>query len=199
MYARAHLANPDFVNMDDQFAPDAVTVNGYFGLDGVKPFIDAARESPAGKGLFVLVRNSNESAASVQDLPLADGRKVHEMMASHVASWAAEGGLTGERGYSSIGAVVSTPNAADAAKLRALLPQSILLVPGYGAQGMTAEEIAPLFKSDGSGALVVAGRSVIFAYESMHYIEKFASEWEKCVEQSCKDVIADLQRVVKIG
>ena len=98
-----------------------------------------------------------------------------------------------------LGAVVSIRDAGAAAKLRAIMPQSILLVPGYGAQGLTAADVAPLFKSDGSGAAVVAGRSVIYAYEQPKYMELYTSEWDKCVEHACKDFIADLQNVVRIG
>src|ERR1043165_1178197 len=104
MYARAHLAEPDFSNMEDVLAPDAVTVNGYFGIDGVKPFIDIARTHEQGKGIFVLVRTSNESAADVQDVSLSDGRRFYELMATQVAQWAAESGTTGQRGDLSIGA-----------------------------------------------------------------------------------------------
>ena len=198
MYARAHVAEPDFSNLEDLETPDAVTVNGYFGIDGVKPFIDAAATHPDGRGVFVLVRTSNESAAAIQDAPLQDGRRMHELVAAQVAEWAADAGI-GARGYSSVGAVASCRDAEAAAKLRSLMPQSLLLVPGYGAQGMTARDVAPFFKSDGSGALVVSGRSVIFAYEEPRYIEMYTSEWEKCVEHACRDFVNDLRSVVKIG
>lgn len=196
-YAAAHLVDSEFSNLPDLIAPDAITINGYVGTDGVRPFIQAASEHA--KGVFVLVRTSNESAAELQDLVTADGRKVHEVMAGLVAGWANEPGLVGSRGYSSVGAVVSARDADTARRLRDLMPQSILLVPGYGAQGMSAEQCAPFFKSDGSGAIVAAGRSVIYAYEEPRYLELYASEWKKCVEQACRDFVADLAGVVKIG
>ena len=195
-YAAAHVSDSPFSNLD-YMAPDAVTVNGYFGSDGVRPFIEAARAEA--KGLFVLVRTSNESAAEFQDVPASDGRKIHEIMAGLVAGWAREPGMVGTRGYSSVGAVVSTRDADSARRLRELMPQSIFLVPGYGAQGMTAEQCGPLFKSDGSGAIVAAGRSVIYAYEDPRYVERFTSEWKQCIEQACKDFVVDLGRVAKIG
>jgi orotidine-5'-phosphate decarboxylase len=199
MYARAHLAEPDFANLTDLVAPDAVTVNGYFGIDAVKPFIDLALERRQGKGVFVLTRTSNESAASVQDVALADGRRYYEFMAAQVAQWASESGTFGARGYTSVGAVVSTRDPEAAAKLRAMLPQSLLLVPGYGAQGLGARDVAPFFKSDGSGALIVAGRSVIYAYEDPRYLELYASEWERCVEHACKEFVSELRGVARIG
>lgn len=196
LYARAHLANPDFIGLEELLAPDAVTVNAYFGLDGVKPFLNIAREQ--GKGVFVLVRTSNESAPTIQDVITEDGRKLHEIVAAQVAEWAARSETLGEHGYTSIGAVVATRDPADAAKLRQTMPRSIFLAPGYGAQGGTAEDFLPYFKPDGTGALVVAGRSVIYAHRQPEYQEQFTGQWEKCVEQACKDFVADLARVVQI-
>lgn len=196
LYARAHLADPDFYNMEDLKAADAVTLNGYFGLDGVKPFMNVAAQQ--GKGVFVLVRTSNESAAAIQDVATQDGRKVHEIVACEVARWAAEPALVGRRGYSSIGAVVATRNGADAARLREAMPQSILLIPGYGAQGGKAEDYQPYFKADGTGAIIISGRSVIYAHQEPRYADQFAGQWEKCVEQACRDFVADLGRVVTI-
>ncbi len=196
MYADAQLADAPFEDRAAFAAPDAVTISGYFGLDGVKPFLDVCRAE--GKGVFVLVRTSNESAASVQDLPLDDGRTVSGMIASHVAAWAASSSTVGRSGYSGVGAVVATRNAADATTLRSLMPQSIFLVPGYGAQGGKAEDFVPYFKADGTGALVAAGRSVIFAHENGAYREKFGDDWEACVREACRAFVADLSRVVTI-
>lgn len=197
LYAKAHLADPDFSNLDDFVGPDAVTVNPYFGLDGVKPFIDIARNE--GKGLFVLVRTSNESGSTIQDVPGVDGMRLCETVARQVAEWARDEGLVGTAGYSCVGAVVGGKDRDNTQKLRAMLPQSIFLVPGFGAQGAGAADIAPCFKSDGTGALVTASRSVIYAYEDTKYLEMYASEWEKCVEQACKDLVADLAKVVTVS
>ncbi len=191
-YAAAHIAMHDDARMDNGI-PDSITINGYFGWDGVKPFSEAALA--AGRGIFVLVRTSNESAATVQDVVTSDGRKVHELVASLVARWAAEPHAVGASGYSSIGAVVATRNAKDAAQLRELMPQSIFLVPGYGAQGGTADALRPYFKPDGGGAIIAAGRSVIFAYETPAYAAKFGGDWKGCIDAACRDFKADLQRV----
>jgi orotidine-5'-phosphate decarboxylase len=192
LYAQAHLAEADFVDLEGRTGPDAVTVNGYFGVDGVKPFIDVAVTDD--KGVFVLVRSSNPSAATVQDVVLQDGRKLHQVMAGLVAEWATDPETLGSCGYSCVGAVVGTRDPGDAARLRATMPRSILLTPGYGAQGGVAGDFKRYFKSDGTGAIVVAGRSVIFAYQDAGYQERFGTAWEKCVEQACKDFVADLAR-----
>lgn len=193
MYAAAHLDGSLFPNSPEGAAPDAVTLSGYFGFDGVKPFIDLANSQ--GRGLFVLVRTSNSSAETIQDAVLKDGRKVHELVAAEVARWAGDSATIGRNGYSSVGAVVATRNAGDAAMLRALLPNSWLLVPGYGAQGGRAEDFVPYFKADGSGALIAAGRSVIFAHQSAAYRDRFGHNWRACIEQACKDFVEELRRV----
>ncbi len=191
MYARSALSEPDFSNLDDMVGPDAVTVNAWAGLDGVKPFLEAAREEQ--KGVFVWVRASNESAAVIQDARLEDGMTVAEHLARQVAGWAADEGLTGKAGYSCLGAVVGGRNPDTLHKLRAIMPQSIFLVPGFGAQGASAADLAPCFKSDGTGAIVTASRSVIYAYEDMKYVERFTSEWDKCVEAACRDFISQVK------
>jgi orotidine-5'-phosphate decarboxylase len=182
MYARAHLTGPD-----------AITVSGYFGFEGVQPFIDLAVRQD--KGLFVLVRTSNPSARQIQDVALADGRKFHQWVAGQLASWASDPRTVGRRGYSLVGAVVATREAADAAALRAAMPQSVFLVPGYGAQGGRADDFKPYFRPDGTGALVAAGRSVIYAYERAEYASE--QNWEPAVEAACRrftqDVAASLR------
>lgn len=196
-YAKAHLSDPDFATLDDLVAPDAVTVNPYFGIDGIRPFLETARES-GDKGLFALVQTSNESAADVQGLTLEGGMTVGERVGVLVNAWAGDEGLMGSSGYSCLGAVVSPRDEASTTKLRALMPNCIFLVPGFGAQGRTAEQIKPCFKADGTGALVNASRSVIYAYEDMKYLEMYTSEWEKCVEHACRDFVAVLKTVVTV-
>jgi orotidine-5'-phosphate decarboxylase len=115
-----------------------------------------------------------------------------------VNRWANDDGLIGSSGYSCVGAVVSPRDREAAARLRAVMERCYFLIPGYGAQGLSAEDMAPCFKADGTGALVNASRSVIYAYEDMKYIEMYTSEWDKCVEHACKDFVADLARVVTV-
>ncbi len=193
MYAKAALADPDFENLDDLVGPDAVTVASYFGLDGLQPFIDVAREEQ--KGIFALVRTSNESAGTIQCAKLESGLTVSELIAQQVAEWSRGEGLIGNSGYSCVGAVVAARDKDQAVRLRGMMPQSIFLVPGYGAQGATAADIAPYFKSDGTGALITASRSILYAFDDMKYVERFTSEWDKCIEQATKDFIKEVNAV----
>ncbi len=190
-YAQAHLADPVFSDLDDLVAPDAVTVSAYLGREAISPFLEVARQE--GKGVFAVVQTSNESASEVQGLALESGMKVSERVGAMVNAWASDDGLVGQSGYSCLGAVVSPRDVASTIKLRAIMPNCIFLVPGFGAQGRTAEQIRPCFKGDGTGALVNASRSVIYAYEDTKYLEMYASEWDKCVEAACRDFVAALK------
>jgi orotidine-5'-phosphate decarboxylase len=195
MYAKSALSDPDFANLDDLVGPDAITVNAWAGLDGVNPFLDVAREEQ--KGVFVWVRASNPSAAIIQDAKLESGLTVAEHLGQQVATWAEGDGLVGQCGYSALGAVVAATNKESTARLREMMPKCIFLVPGYGAQGSTGADVAAAFNPGGAGALVTASRSVIYAYEEMKYIERWPSEWEKCVEQACKDFVADVNKAIQ--
>jgi orotidine-5'-phosphate decarboxylase len=150
-YAAGHLAREN--------SPNAITVNGYLGADGLQPFVDAARD--AGKGVFVLVRTSNPSAAAIQDFADAAGKKFYEHIAEQVAAIGAGEGLIGQSGYSCVGAVVGATYPDEAARLRQIMPQQIFLVPGYGAQGASAADCAAAFKPDGTGAIVNDIRSAV--------------------------------------
>jgi orotidine-5'-phosphate decarboxylase len=172
-------------------APDAVTVGGYFGTDGLAPFLDAARD--AGRGLFVLVRTSNPSAGDVQDVPDADGRPLYERVAELVARLGRGEGLIGERGYSAVGAVVGATYPEQARALRAIMPEQIFLVPGYGAQGATAADCAAAFRPDGTGAIVNASRSVLYAHQREEYAEL---DWRQAVEAAARDFTEDIRRAV---
>jgi orotidine-5'-phosphate decarboxylase len=176
-YAAAHLGNT---------AVDAITVNSYFGADGIAPFVQAA--APAGKGLFVLVRTSNPSAAAIQDLADAAGVPLYEHVAAQVAQIGAF--CVGGRGYSAVGAVVGATWPQQARTLRQIMPQQIFLVPGYGAQGATAADCAAAFKSDGTGAIVNASRSVLYAFAGQ-------SDWKAAIAQAAKAFAQDIRAALK--
>ena len=191
MYARAHLGDPDG---EDLAAPDAVTLNGYLGFDSVKPFVEVGAEH--GRGVFVLVRTTNESSADVQDFAGADGTTLAEHLAKLVNTWAGQDVLIGQSGYSALGAVVSPKDPQTTGRLRAIMDRCIFLVPGYGAQGAGAEGLAACFKPDGTGALVNASRSIIFAHQQPEYARMYPGQWDKCVEHACRDFVSTLKRVV---
>ncbi len=157
-YAAAYLETRD----DEPPVADAMTAYAYMGRDSVEPFLAAARRH--GSGLFCIVKTSNSGGAEVQDLVLSDGRKVWHQVAELVREWGED--FVGEHGLSSIGAVVGATYPREVAEARKLLPQSILLLPGVGAQGGSAADLARAFTSGPASALVAAARSVIYAYRS---------------------------------
>lgn len=160
------------------FGADALTVNPYMGADSIRPFIDDAKKF--GKGIFVLVKTSNKGSGDLQDVQTASG-KIYELMARNVNAWGGE--LAGLRGYSSLGAVVGATYPDEAKTLRKLMPKNIFLVPGYGAQGADAQMVKNCFNADGLGALIVAARSIIFAYEKdTDYPEK--NSWQESVKNA---------------
>jgi orotidine-5'-phosphate decarboxylase len=139
---------------------DALTVNPYLGRDSLDPFLAACRRD--GSGIFCVVKTSNAGGAEVQDLVLSDGRPVWHQVAELVSEWGAD--LIGEHGLSAVGAVVGATHPRAVGEARRLLPRSILLLPGVGAQGATPADVARAFTSGPASALVNVSRNVIYAF-----------------------------------
>jgi orotidine-5'-phosphate decarboxylase len=186
-YAVAQLAD------GESPGPDAVTVSGYLGIDGVQPFLDVARER--NKGVFVLVHTSNASAGQLQHLTTPDGLEVAEHLAGLVNDWAHREGMVGDSGFSNVGAVVAPGDVDRARRLRARMPDSIFLVPGFGAQGRSVEQVAACFKPGGAGAIVNASRSVLYAFEDARLLARSNGDWAQCVEQACSDFVEALRAI----
>ena len=144
----------------DVWHEDSLTVNPYMGSDGVKPFIDEAVSH--NKSIFVLLRTSNPSSKELQELILQDGKPVYEHMADLIEGWGAP--HVGKHGYSNVGAVVGATHPEEGKRLRELMPHTFFLVPGYGAQGGTAQDVAGMFDKNGDGAIVNSSRGIIGAW-----------------------------------
>jgi orotidine-5'-phosphate decarboxylase len=138
---------------------DALTVNPWLGRDAVEPFLGAVRRG--GVGIFVLVRTSN-SGGDLQDAVLKDGRPMWHHVAGLVDEWGAD--TAGEVGLSSVGAVVGATHPRAVADARRLLPRTILLLPGVGAQGGSISDLTRAFQSGPASAIVPVSRSVIYAF-----------------------------------
>ncbi len=191
-YASAHLADPQFDEMDDVVTPDAITINPMLGLDTLEPFIKAAKDYD--KGLFVLVRTSNPGSAELQDVKLADGRTWSEALADKLAPLAADKALVGDSGFSALGAVVGATQTSQIDSLRQRLPKSIFLLPGYGTQGATADMTRAAFKN-GQGAIVSASRSILYAHRDKKHADK--SDWQSAVLAAVEEMKADLAPIVR--
>jgi orotidine-5'-phosphate decarboxylase len=176
-YAAAHLGALELPGAEvEVIGADALTVNPYFGSDGVEPFIaEAVRR---GRGVFVLVKTSNPSGAEIQDLRTGSLR-VYEHVADRVWDWARQ--HLGQSGYSAVGAVVGATYPDQLPGLRAEMPGAIFLVPGFGAQGGRAEDVALAFDDSGRGAIVNSSRGIIFAYREPEHAGLPAERFEEAV------------------
>jgi orotidine-5'-phosphate decarboxylase len=192
-YARAHLSDPQSHGAGEKDRPDAVTVNPYFGLDGVEPFISSAVNH--GRGVFVLVATSNPSACTIQQLALAGGGTLCEHVGRTVEQWADQPDLVGASGYSAVGAVVSPRDPATTRRLRALMPHCLFLVPGFGAQGRTETQVSECFDATGVGALVTSSRGIIQAHELDAYRMRHGEDWRACIEDACRDLVSAIHGV----
>ena len=169
-YSNAYLGRTKIGDIEQPiFDVDFVTINPYMGTDCVKPFVEDCKKY--NKGLFILVKTSNPSSGELQDLKFENGKEVYTEVAELVEKWGAD--LVGENGYSSIAAVVGATYPEQLKQIRETAPHTYFLIPGYGAQGGTAADIAYGFDKNGLGGIVNASRSLMCAYKSDKWKDKF--------------------------
>ncbi|MDD3164721.1 MAG: orotidine-5'-phosphate decarboxylase [Oscillospiraceae bacterium] len=160
-YAAAYLGSVDIDGTS--YAPydaDSVTVNGYLGTDGIKPFTQLCKQRD--KSIFLLVKTSNKSSMEVQDLVAGD-RLMYRVLADLAVRLSTD--LIGQNGYSNVAAVIGATHPQVLETMRAKYPQMFFLVPGYGAQGGTAKDVQYAFDRLGRGAIVNASRSIMCAWQ----------------------------------
>ena len=161
-YATAHLGQTVLNGRHAvAFGGDALTVNGYLGSDGIAPLLTLCEEE--NKGIFVLVKTSNPSSGELQDLTLSSGETVYAKMGELCEKWGEA--LPGKHLYSGVGAVVGATYPGQLRELRAALPHTFFLGPGYGAQGGGAADVAGGFDANGLGAVVNSSRAIMCAYK----------------------------------
>jgi len=168
----------------DESPIDALTVSPYLGSDGITPFIKRCADN--GKGIFVLVKTSNASSGELQDLPVGD-EVVHEHLAQLVESWAMHH-IGKETSLSFVGGVVGATYPEEMTYLRTLMPHVPFLIPGYGAQGGTAADVARGFVPDGTGAIVNASRSIIYASKG--------KDWQDAAGKAADTMKEELQKAL---
>ena len=143
------------------FDADCVTLNGYMGSDSVNPFLKTCVAED--KTCFVLVKTSNPGSGELQNVPAGEGSTVYGLMADLIEKWGAE--TKGNYGYTRVGAVTGATHPKELEEIRAKMPHTFLLVPGYGAQGGTAEDVRHAFHQGGKGAIVNSSRGIICAWQ----------------------------------
>lgn len=189
-YSKAYLGGVDvngkkFTPFDSEF----ITVNGYLGSDGIMPFVKDCENSE--RGLFVLVKTSNPTSGELQDKTFDNGNTLYMEMADLVAKWGES--TIGKYGYSSVGAVVGATHREQAQIIRARVPSVFFLIPGYGAQGGKAEDLAVCFKG-GIGGIVNSSRGILCAYKSEKYKDMSFGD---AARQAAIDMREDLNSAIK--
>ena len=154
MYAKAHFTG--------DFEADFITVNPYMGLDTITPFFTFIQNN--NKGLFVLIRTSNEGAKDIEYLPTENNQRVYNAVGEKINALGKD--FIGKSGFSSIGGVMGCTHADEAKAVREALDSTFFLIPGYGAQGGKAEDIS-LYLKNGNGGVVNASRSILLAYKKV--------------------------------
>ena len=175
MYAKAHF--------EGDFEADFITLAPYMGLDSIRPYLPYV--TGAGKGLFVLVRTSNPGAKDFEYEKLADGRHVYDMVGDKLHELGGE--CMGEKGYSSLGLVIGGTHIEEATEIRAKYKDSFFLIPGYGAQGGKAEDIAQ-YLTKGNGGVVNSSRGILLAYKKQPGVAFDEAARNECIKM--KEAIA---------
>lgn len=185
-YSKAYLGKTKLASGLEvtPFESDFVTVNGYLGSDGINPFIEDCKAYD--KGLFALVKTSNPTSGELQNKLMDNGKTLYDNMACLVDGWGA--GLIGKYGYSSVGAVVGATHKEEAALIRKQHPNLFFLIPGYGAQGGKAEDLAVCFEN-GIGGIVNSSRGILCAFKNPKYS---GMDFKKATLQATLDMRDDI-------
>lgn len=191
-YSNTFLGKTEILNKKVSiYDVDCITVSPFLGEDSLIPFVKDCIEY--GKGIFVLVKTSNPGSVDVQDLKIAEsGEQLYVSLAQLVRKLG--NGLIGEKGYSSIGAVVGATYPSEAELLRGLMANNIFLVPGYGAQGATGRDIVNCFNPDKLGAVVNASRSITYNFGPKTVSE---NDFIRSIERNLHDMIRDVDDALK--
>ena len=168
MYAKAHFSG--------DFEADLITLAPYMGLDSLSPYLPYCAEQ--GKGVFVLCRTSNPGAKDFEYQTLTDGRHVYDLVGDSVTALGAD--YCGERGYSSVGLVIGGTHTEEAEAIRAAYPHTFFLIPGYGAQGGKAADIAR-YLNGGNGGVVNSSRGILLAYKKQPGVAFDEAAYNECV------------------
>lgn len=189
-YSKAYLGKTEVNGKNYRaFAADMLTVNGYLGSDGIKPFLQDIKDND--KSVFALVKTSNPSSGEFQNLKLENGKFIYEQMGDLVADWGKD--FIGKYGYSEVGAVVGATHPEEAERLRKRLPHTFFLIPGYGAQGGSAQMLKVCFDKNGLGGVVNSSRGIICAYKDARYS---GMNYAEAARAACIDMQQDLSSVI---
>lgn len=167
MYAKAHFTG--------DFEADFITLSPYMGLDSLNPYLPYIKDQH--KGVFVLIRTSNEGAKDIEYLPTDNNQRVYHVVGQKINTLGKE--FIGSCGFSSVGGVMGCTHADEASEIRQMLDSTFFLIPGYGAQGGKAEDIAK-YLHKGNGGVVNSSRGILLAYRKQ---ENGEADFAGCARQ----------------
>lgn len=181
MYAKAHFTG--------DFEADFITLSPYMGLDSLNPYLPFVKEQH--KGLFVLIRTSNEGAKDIEYLPTENNQRIYHVVGQKINTLGKE--YLGQCGFSSVGGVMGCTHADEAAEIRQMLSSTFFLIPGYGAQGGKAEDIAK-YLDKGNGGVVNSSRGILLAYRKQ---ENGVADFAECARQEAIRMRDDILNAIK--
>ena len=191
-YAKAHLGVSEVNGKElSAFGSDMLTVNGYLGSDGIEPLLPICDEKD--KGIFVLVKTSNPSSGELQDQKIGD-KSIYETMGAMCEQWGEK--TQNSYGYSRVGAVVGATYPQQLSEMRQKMPHTFFLVPGYGAQGGGANDVAGAFDKNGLGAIVNSSRAILNAWKKAGTDGKdFAQQARKAALTMKEDIMGVVGKI----
>lgn len=190
-YSDAFLGKVKIGSTEEEiFGVDCLTVNSYLGYDGIEPYLNNC--SKYGRGIFILVKTSNKGSEEFQCIDTENGKNF-EIMGQLVSKWGKA--LIGKEGYSSAGAVVGATFPKEAEILRKQMPETIFLVPGYGAQGGTADAAVNCFNKDGRGAVINSSRGIIYSWMN----KGIGKDYKKITSEAALEMKKDISEALKKG
>lgn len=191
-YAKAHLGVSEVNGKElSAFGSDMLTVNGYLGSDGIEPLLPVCDEKD--KGIFVLVKTSNPSSGELQDQKIGD-KSIYETMGAMCEQWGEK--TQNSYGYSRVGAVVGATYPQQLSEMRQKMPHTFFLVPGYGAQGGGANDVAGAFDKNGLGAIVNSSRAILTAWKKAGTDGKdFAQQARKAALTMKEDIMGVVGKI----
>lgn len=160
-YAKAHFSG--------DFEADFITLSPYMGMDSIEPYMPFMKEN--NKGVFVLIRTSNKGAEDFENLDLVDGGKLYNAVGDKLKELGQE--VKGKYGYSQIGGVIGCTHIEEGKEIRNRYKDMFFLIPGYGAQGGKAEDVA-IYLNNGNGGVVNSSRGILLAYKKENRDKEFA-------------------------
>ena len=191
-YAKAHLGVSEVNGKElSALGSDMLTVNGYLGSDGIEPLLPICDEKD--KGIFVLVKTSNPSSGELQDQKIGD-KSIYETMGAMCEQWGEK--TQNSYGYSRVGAVVGATYPQQLSEMRQKMPHTFFLVPGYGAQGGGANDVAGAFDKNGLGAIVNSSRAILTAWKKAGTDGKdFAQQARKAALTMKEDIMGVVGKI----